>query len=67
MHTSTSVTQATKSQPFIRKRVRNFDSLGTLMKEMRSMIELCVGSMDKRMGKLQIDLVKLRICPKIEE
>ena len=50
MNTSTSVTHATMSQPSSRKRVRNSDSLGTSMNEMRSMIELCVGSMEKRMG-----------------
>ena len=50
MNTSTSVSQAAKSQLSTRKRVRNSDSLGTSMKEMRSMIELCIGSMDKRMG-----------------
>ena len=50
MNTSTSVTQATKSRPSSRKRVRNSDSLRTSMKEMRPMIELCVESMDKRMG-----------------
>ena len=52
MNTSTSTTQTAKSQTSIRKRVRNFDSLGTSMKEIRSMIELYVGSMDKRMGNV---------------
>ena len=50
INTSTSVTQAAKSQPPTRKRVRSTDSLVTSMKEMKSMIELCVGSMDKMMG-----------------
>ena len=52
MNTSTSVTQAEKPQSSTRKRNRSTDSLATSMAEMKSMVEMCITSMDKNMGEV---------------